>query len=59
MVQPGAIFEKPVAVDGDVVIRPAMTLSFTWDHRILDGAPIGQFVGVFKEYIENPDLLLL
>jgi len=59
MMQPGAIFDKPVAVDGEIVIRPIMTLSFTWDHRILDGAPMGQFIGLFKEYIENPDLLFL
>ncbi len=59
MVQPGGIFEKPVGINGEIVLRPIMTLSLTFDHRILDGIPVGLFGNTFDKYIENPDLLHL
>ncbi len=54
IVQPGGIFDTPVAQAGKVVIRPIMTLSITWDHRILDGAPVIKFLTKIKELIEKP-----
>jgi len=59
LIQPGSIFEKPVAIDGQVVIRPIMTLSVTFDHRILDGVPVGTMGRKMTELFENPDLLHL
>jgi pyruvate dehydrogenase E2 component (dihydrolipoamide acetyltransferase) len=59
MVQPGGISERPVVINGEIVIRPIMTMSITFDHRILDGNPVGRFSSLFQEYIENPELLHL
>lgn len=54
----GRIKETPVAVNGAVEIRPLMTLSLTYDHRVVDGAPAAKFLQQLKRYIENPYLLL-
>lgn len=59
LIQPGAIFEKPVAENGHIEIRPMMTVSITFDHRILDGGPAGRFFGRLKELCEKPDYLHL
>jgi len=55
----GGIFEKPMALNGDVVVRPMMTTSITFDHRVMDGAPIHTFLSKFKAFIEQPELLHL
>jgi len=55
----GRILEKPVAVAGQVVIRPMMWLSLTFDHRLVDGAPAARFLRQVKDRIENPGLLIL
>jgi len=55
----GGIFEKPMAVNGEVVVRPMMTTSITFDHRVMDGAPIHQFLAKLKAFIEQPELLHL
>jgi pyruvate dehydrogenase E2 component (dihydrolipoamide acetyltransferase) len=57
IIQPGGIFDRPVAMEGQVVVRPIMTLSITFDHRILDGVPVAKFYAKIKELIENPDFL--
>ena len=54
----GRIKETPVAVNGAVEIRPLMTLSLTYDHRVVDGAPAAKFLQRMKQYIETPYLLL-
>lgn len=54
----GGIADRPVVKDGEIVIRSMMPISFTFDHRILDGAPAGIFVGRFGQYLSNPYLLL-
>jgi pyruvate dehydrogenase E2 component (dihydrolipoamide acetyltransferase) len=59
LVQPGGIFDRPVAVGGQLVIRPIMTLSITCDHRVLDGIPMTKFYNKLKELMENPALLHL
>jgi pyruvate dehydrogenase E2 component (dihydrolipoyllysine-residue acetyltransferase) len=59
IVQPGGIFDKPIARDGQVVVRPVMTLSLTYDHRILDGVPVARFYTRLQELIEQPAFLLL
>jgi 2-oxoglutarate dehydrogenase E2 component (dihydrolipoamide succinyltransferase) len=53
-----AIKERPVAVDGQVVIRPMMYTALSYDHRIVDGAEAVGFLVRIKELIENPERLL-
>ncbi len=53
-----AIMDKPVALNGEVVIRPMMNFTLTYDHRIIDGAEAGKFCRTLKEMIENPMLAL-
>ena len=53
------IQERPVAVNGQVVIRPMMYLALSYDHRIIDGREAVTFLVKLKEYIENPTRLLL
>jgi len=55
----GAITDRPVVREGQIVIRPIMTYSFTFDHRVIDGAPAGKFMGRVTQLLENPGLLLL
>ena len=50
----GQIKKMPVVVDDKVVIRSTMMASCAVDHRVLDGAPAGQFLQALKEYLENP-----
>jgi len=54
----GATEEKPVALDGEVVVRPMMTLTATFDHRAVDGAPAAEFLQTAKELLEEPGLML-
>ena len=51
--------DRPVARDGQVVIRPMMYLALTYDHRIVDGREAVSFLKRIKECIENPVRLLL
>jgi pyruvate dehydrogenase E2 component (dihydrolipoamide acetyltransferase) len=51
----GKIVEKPVIVDGKVEVKPLMTLSLSYDHRIVDGAPAAKFLQKIKHYMESPD----
>lgn len=53
----GKIIEKPVAEGRQIKIKPIMTLSLTFDHRIVDGAPAAQFLAKIKEILENPSIL--
>jgi 2-oxoglutarate dehydrogenase E2 component (dihydrolipoamide succinyltransferase) len=50
---------RPIAVDGQVVIRPMMYLALTYDHRIVDGREAVQFLVRVKELVEDPAALLL
>ncbi|KAI9052530.1 hypothetical protein LZ554_003873 [Drepanopeziza brunnea f. sp. 'monogermtubi'] len=54
-----AIKDKPVVVNGQIVIRPMMYLALTYDHRLLDGREAVQFLVKIKEYIEDPRRMLL
>ena len=53
------IVERPVAVNGQVVIRPIMYLALSYDHRIVDGRESVSFLKTVKEMIEDPARLLL
>lgn len=54
-----AIKERPVAVDGQVVIRPMMYVALTYDHRIIDGRESVTFLKRVKECIEDPTRMLI
>jgi 2-oxoglutarate dehydrogenase E2 component (dihydrolipoamide succinyltransferase) len=53
------IQERPVVVDGQIVIRPMMYLALTYDHRIIDGKEAVQFLVTIKECLEDPGRLLI
>ena len=53
------IQDRPVALDGEVRIRPMMYLALSYDHRIIDGREAVTFLVRIKEYIEDPERLLL
>ena len=53
------IMEKPLAVDGEIVIRPVMMLAVTYDHRIIDGSMAVQFLVRIKNLLEDPYQLLI
>jgi 2-oxoglutarate dehydrogenase E2 component (dihydrolipoamide succinyltransferase) len=53
------IQDRPVALNGQVVIRPMMYLALTYDHRIIDGKEGVQFLVAIKEALEDPGRLLL
>ena len=54
-----AIQERPVVRDGQIVIRPMMYLALSYDHRIIDGREAVNFLKKVKEYVEEPEELLL
>ncbi len=51
--------ERPVAVNGEVVVRPMMYLAVSYDHRIIDGREAVSFLVRIKDAIEDPERLLL
>jgi 2-oxoglutarate dehydrogenase E2 component (dihydrolipoamide succinyltransferase) len=53
------IQERPIVVNGQVVIRPMMYLAVTYDHRIIDGREAVQFLVTIKDCLEDPGRLLL
>ena len=54
-----AIKERPVAVNGEVVIRPMMYLALSYDHRLIDGKTAVQFLVTVKKLLEDPSRILL
>lgn len=54
-----SIKERPVVIDGEIVIRPIMYLALSYDHRLIDGKEAVQFLVTIKESLESPALLLL
>jgi len=54
----GRAIEKPVVVDGEIVVRSMMHLSVTFDHRALDGVPVAEFIGTLKASLESPGELV-
>lgn len=55
----GKIQEKPVVRDGKIVIRNIMSVSLTFDHRIVDGAQAVRFCNEVLQHLEDPDLFLV
>ncbi|MCU0706799.1 MAG: 2-oxoglutarate dehydrogenase complex dihydrolipoyllysine-residue succinyltransferase [Pirellula sp.] len=54
-----AIQERPIALNGQVVIRPMMYVALTYDHRIIDGREAVSFLRTIKEVVEDPSRLFL
>jgi pyruvate dehydrogenase E2 component (dihydrolipoamide acetyltransferase) len=57
--QPGSPLDKPVVVDGQVVVRNILPCGLSFDHRAVDGAPIGRFVQKMIDLLAHPELMLL
>jgi 2-oxoglutarate dehydrogenase E2 component (dihydrolipoamide succinyltransferase) len=53
------IQERPVVIEGEVVVRPMMYLALSYDHRVIDGAEAVSFLVRIKELVEDPESLLL
>ena len=54
-----SIQQRPIAVDGQVVIKPMMYLALSYDHRLIDGQQAVQFLIAIKDCIEDPARMLL
>ena len=54
----GAVEEKPVVRDGELVVRPLMSLTLTCDHRAVDGAVAAEFLATVRSMLEEPGLAL-
>jgi pyruvate dehydrogenase E2 component (dihydrolipoamide acetyltransferase) len=55
----GRIVEKPAVVKGQIVIRPLMGLSLSFDHRVIDGAPAADFLATLIALIEKPNRIFI
>jgi pyruvate dehydrogenase E2 component (dihydrolipoamide acetyltransferase) len=55
----GSLKPRPMVLDDTVVIRPQMTLTCVFDHRVADGANVAQFLGELRGLIESPETALL
>lgn len=55
----GRIQQKAIVHNGTVVVRTMMPLAMSFDHRVIDGALSGKFLGHFKELVEHPQQLML
>ena len=53
------IQERPMAINGNVEIRPMMYLALTYDHRLLDGKDAVSFLVKIKEILESPESMIL
>ena len=54
----GAIEERPIVTDGELDVRPLVTLTLTCDHRAVDGAAGAEFLQTLKQLLEEPALAL-
>jgi pyruvate dehydrogenase E2 component (dihydrolipoyllysine-residue acetyltransferase) len=55
---PSTPIERPVVHEGEVVVRTMLPLSFTFDHRMLDGEPAARFMRALHDCLEHPELML-
>ncbi len=53
------IQDRPVVVDGQIVVRPMMYIALTYDHRIIDGKEAVQFLVTVKQCLEDPALMVI
>lgn len=50
----GCTVDKPVVIEGQILVRPIMSLSLSCDHRVIDGVPAAEFLVTIKSLMENP-----
>jgi len=55
----GTVEEKPIGVDGQIDLAPMMSVTFSCDHRVIDGAIGAEFLSALKELLENPVSLIM
>ncbi len=55
----GAVEERPVVVDGHVVVQPRMRITMSCDHRVIDGAQGARFLATLKSFLEEPAAILV
>jgi len=55
----GRISEKPVVKNGEIVVGQVLSLSLSFDHRLVDGEPAQRFINYVKQLLENPTLLVM
>ena len=53
------IIERPVVKNGEIIVAPMMYLAVTYDHRVIDGSSAVQFLGRVKDFIEDPNTILI
>ena len=53
------IVERPVVKNGEIIVAPMMYLAVTYDHRVIDGSSAVQFLGRVKDFIEDPNTILI
>jgi 2-oxoglutarate dehydrogenase E2 component (dihydrolipoamide succinyltransferase) len=53
------IEKRPVVIDDEIVIRPMMYVALSYDHRIVDGREAVTFLKRIKEFVENPERMIL
>ena len=58
LVGPSTPIERPVVVDGEVCVRTLMPVSFTFDHRVMDGEPAARFMRALHDCLEHPELMM-
>jgi 2-oxoglutarate dehydrogenase E2 component (dihydrolipoamide succinyltransferase) len=51
--------DRPMVIDGKIEVRPMMYLAVSYDHRIIDGKESVGFLVAIKDFLENPDKMLL
>ena len=51
--------KRPVVIDDEIVIRPMMYVALSYDHRIVDGREAVTFLKRIKEFVENPERMML
>lgn len=54
----GAILEKPVVINKEIVARPVMKITLSYDHRVIDGAKAAEFMKTLKQFLENPSSVI-
>ena len=55
----GMVEERPVVVDGEVVVQPRMRITMSCDHRVIDGAQGARFLATLKSFLEEPAAILI
>lgn len=58
LIGPSTPMQKPIVHEGEIVARTIMPISFTFDHRAIDGAPASRFMSVLNEHLMHPELML-